>query len=297
MKEIDELSGTETTGHEWDGLKELNSPLPRWWVWIFLITVIWAVWYMVIYPAWPTLSGATKGTSGYTQYKELKENQAEIIKRQNNYLQRFEKASFKEIMRDPELYAFAVAGGASAFKDNCATCHGTGGEGATGYPNLNDDDWLWGGTLTEIYKTLQYGIRADNLDTHLSQMPAFGKDGLLNKKELMAVTNYVLAISGGKVEKDFSTGSKVFKNQCASCHGPDGEGMQEFGAPNLTDKIWLKGGDKQSIYNSIFYAKSGMMPAWIDRLDDNTLRQLTVYLHHLGGGEEEYNHESAKQRR
>ena len=288
QKDIDDISGVETTGHEWDGLKELNNPLPRWWVWIFLVSVIWSAWYFVVYPSWPTLSGATEGTSGYTQFKELAKSQNEIQARQQAYLSKFEKASFQEILEDPELYAFATAGGASAFKDNCATCHGAGGAGAPGYPNLNDDDWLWGGTLSDIHQTLQHGIRVEgNYDTRLSQMPAFGKDGLLERGEIEAVVDYVLSLSGGKTKGHEAQGETIFRQQCASCHGMDGTGLQEFGAPNLTDKIWLYGGDRHSIYKSVSNSRAGMMPAWGKRLDENTLRQLTIYLHQLGGGEEE----------
>lgn len=301
-KEIDKVTGVETTGHEWDGLKELNNPLPRWWLWVFYATVVWSIWYWVIYPAWPTLTGHTQGTANYTQFSELAESQSEIIARQKVYLDRFERASFEQILNDPELYAFAMAGGASAFKDNCATCHGTGGAGAPGYPNLNDDDWLWGGTLNDIHHTLLYGIRADNIDSHVSQMPAFGKDGLLKPDEINAVIEYVVALSGeathsvktpndhhGKptksnIQNDID-GGVIFKSQCASCHGEDGKGLHEFGAPNLTDKIWLYGGDRASLYETISNSRAGMMPAWKDRLDENTIRQLTVYLHQLGGGE------------
>ena len=287
-KDIDDVSGVETTGHEWDGLKELNNPLPRWWVWVFLITVIWSLWYFVVYPSWPTLSGATEGTSGYTQFKELAESQQEIQDRQQAYLDRFEKASDKEVLDDPELYAFAMAGGASAFKDNCATCHGTGGAGAKGYPNLIDDDWLWGGRLDDIHQTLLHGIRVQgSYDTRLSQMPAFGKDKLLNKDDLNAVVDYVMTLSGEEAKPNFERGQVVFRKQCASCHGPKGKGLREFGAPNLTDKIWLYGGDRGSVYESVFYARAGMMPAWGERLDENTIRQLTIYLHQLGGGEDD----------
>ena len=284
-KEIDEISGVETTGHEWDGLKELNNPLPRWWVWVFIITCVWSAWYYVIYPAWPVPGGATEGSSGYTQYKELKKSQAEITARQAKYLERFEGATYEEIMNDAELYAFALAGGKSAFKDNCATCHGTGAEGGMGYPNLNDDDWLWGGKLEDIHQTLEYGIRDNNIDTRLSQMPAFGKDGLLKRDEIDAVVDYVLSMSGQKTHGHEAQGRTVFKQQCASCHGEDGKGLDEFGAPNLTDKIWLYGGDRAEIFDTVYNSREGMMPAWGGRLDENTIKQLTVYVHELGGGE------------
>jgi cytochrome c oxidase cbb3-type subunit 3 len=285
QKDIDELSGVETTGHEWDGLKELNNPLPRWWLWVFYICVIWSVWYWVIYPAWPTLSGATKGTGEYTQFSELKKSQAEIEARQAAYLERFETASLDKIMRDPELYAFAIAGGKSAFKDNCATCHGTGAMGSKGYPNLNDDDWLWGGHLWDIHQTLKFGIRSDHPETRVSQMPAFGKDGLLKKEEIDAVVDYVLTLSGGKRHETYAQGREIFKSQCASCHGDRALGLVKYGAPNLTDKIWLYGGDRETVYKTVFYARGGVMPAWENRLDANTLKQLTVYLHQLGGGQ------------
>ena len=302
-KDIDKVTGVETTGHEWDGLKELNNPLPRWWVWVFIICCIWSAWYCVVYPSWPVPGGATVGTLGYTQYGELRESQQEIIDRQSAYLEKFDGSSFDEILNDPELYAFAIAGGASAFKDNCATCHGTGGEGGMGYPNLRDDDWIWGGKLSDIHQTLQYGIRADNIDSRVSQMPAFGKDGLLKDKEINAVVDYVMAWSAhgeedahgsdhhgeshGKShgETDIELGATIFKEQCASCHGPDGKGLEEFGAPNLTDDIWLYGDDRETVFNTVYYARAGMMPAWKDRLDPNTIKQLTVYLYEMSGGQ------------
>ncbi len=286
-KDIDEVSGVETTGHEWDGLKELNNPLPRWWLWVLYATILWSIWYCIIYPAWPIPGGHTEGTGGYTQFKELADSQKEIRDRQKVYLDRFETADMADILEDKELYAFAMAGGASSFKDNCATCHGTGGVGAKGYPVLIDDDWLWGGKLSDIHDTLMYGIRADNIDTRISQMPAFGKDGMLKTKEIDAVVDYVFSLSGQKTHGHEQIGQPIFKEQCASCHGEDGRGLREFGAPNLTDKIWLYGGDRDSVFETIYSARAGMMPAWGERLDQNTIKQLTVYLHQLGGGEEE----------
>ena len=288
-KEIDTVSGVETTGHEWDGLKELNNPLPRWWVWVFLVCILWSIWYFVVYPAWPVLGtenqGATVGTSGYTQFKELKSSQEEIMARQKAYLSDFQKASFEEIMHNPALYSFAMAGGAAAFKDNCATCHGSGAEGSKGYPNLNDDDWLWGGKIDEIHTTLLHGIRVQgDYDTRLSQMPAFGKDGVLTKEQIHGVVEYVLAMHEGHADVS-STGGVIYREQCASCHGEDGRGDHAFGAPNLRDAIWLYGRSEKEIYHSIYNARAGMMPAWKDRLDQDTIRQLAIYVHQLGGGE------------
>lgn len=283
--DIDSVTGVETTGHEWDGLKELNNPLPRWWLWVFLVTIIWSIGYFIVYPAWPVPGGHTKGIGGYTQFKELAESQAEIVARQAGYLERFSKASFQEIMEDPELYAFANAGGATAFKNNCATCHGSGAQGAKGYPNLNDDDWLWGGKLADIYQTLKFGIRSGHDEAHFSQMPAFGRDGLLKRDEIHDVVDYVLTLSGSAQKDSFAKGASIFKSQCAVCHGAEGKGGLDVGAPNLSDKIWLYGGTREAIFESIYNSRAGVMPAWGTRLDENTLRELAVYIHQLGGGQ------------
>lgn len=297
-KPIDSVSGIETTGHEWDEIQELNNPMPRWWLWVWFATIVWGAWYVVVYPTWPTSDGSTAGTSGYTQYKELYQSQQEILARQAKYLEGFEKASFDEVLKDPALYTFAVTGGKIAFKDNCATCHGSGGAGAKGYPNLNDDDWLWAGDIDGIYETLLHGIRADNLDTRLSQMPAFGKEGLLNRQQIDSVVDYVLSLSPqyqhddghhGKVREvsaeSLQKGAAVFQENCASCHGADAKGDRSVGAPNLTDAIWLYGSDRADVFTSVYNSRAGVMPAWKQRLDDNTIRQLTLYVHQLGGGE------------
>lgn len=284
--ETDKISGVQTTGHEWDGLKELNNPLPRWWVWVFVVCCIWSAWYFVVYPSWPIPGGATKGTSGYTEYKELEASQAEIAARQQAYLEKFNKASFDDIMKDKELYAFAVAGGNAAFKTNCAVCHGSGAEGSKGFPNLNDNDWLWGGKISDIYTTIQYGIRSGHEQARTSQMPSFGKDGILDKGQIDSVVEYVMSISKGEA-KDSMPGYKVFQENCAACHGADAKGGREFGAPNLSDNIWLYGGEKEDITNTVVNAHAGVMPTWKARLDDATIRQLAIYVHQLGGGEPE----------
>lgn len=283
-KEIDQVSGVETTGHEWDGLKELNNPLPRWWLWVFYVTIVWSIGYWVVYPAWPVPAGATKGTAGWTQFSRLEKSQQDIAARQAGYIENFKAASFEQIMNDEQLYAFAIAGGAAAFKDNCATCHGTGGAGGRGYPNLNDDDWLWGGTIEDIHQTLQYGIRSGHADTRVSMMPAFGKDGLMSREDIATVVDYVAKLP--QQGHDLSSkGYALFQQNCASCHGPEAKGGRTFGAPNLTDGIWLYAGTRDTIYKTVYNGRSGVMPYWKGRLDDNTIRQLAVYVHSLGGGE------------
>lgn len=288
-QEKDQLSGVETTGHEWDGLKELNNPAPRWWLWVFFVTVIWAIGYWVVYPAWPTLSGenergGTKGKWEWTQYKKLQQEQAEILARRGEFADKIAVHSLEEIQANPELYAFAVAGGKTMFKENCAACHGTGAQGGKGYPNLNDDDWIWGGDLNAIYTTLKHGVRAiDDAETRNSMMPAFGKDGTLDKTQIADVAAYVLSLSGKGNTTE--SGATVYAENCAVCHGEDGKGLREMGAPNLADAIWLYGSDTNSITAQIHNPKHGIMPAWGVRLSDETIKQLAIYVHSLGGGE------------
>lgn len=287
-KEKDQLSGIETTGHEWDGIKELNLPAPRWWLWVFLITIIWAIGYWVIYPAWPVPGGNTQGTSGWTQHKELAQQQDLIVAQQQQYLDRFHSASLEQISKDPDLYKFARAGGAAAFKEHCAACHGTGASGGHGYPNLNDDDWLWGSTLDDIYHTIKVGVRSSHPDTRTTLMPAFGKDGVLKRAEIEDVAEYVQKLyEGDKTEQTpaYQHGKAVFKANCAACHGDNGQGDREKGAPRLNDAIWLYGSDKASIIQQVTNPRHGVMPTWENRLSDDTIKELTIYVHSLGGGE------------
>lgn len=280
-KEKDEISGVETTGHEWDGLKELNNPAPRWWLWVFFVTVIWSFGYWVVYPAWPTISGNTKGIKEWTQHKKLKDEQAEIAGRRGEFAEKIKGSTLADIQASPELYAYAQSAGKTIFRENCAACHGTGAQGGKGYPNLNDDDWLWGGDLESIYKTLRHGIRSGHGEARESQMPAFG--GSLKKEEIEQVAEYVLSLSGGAQTNE--AGMEIFKQNCASCHGEDGKGGRAFGAPNLADALWLYGGEKNDLIHQISAPRHGVMPAWESRLPDDTIKALTIYVHSLGGGE------------
>lgn len=283
--ETDKISGVETTGHEWDGIKELNNPLPRWWLWLFYLTIIFSIGYWIVYPAWPTVSGHTAGIFGWTQYKKLATEQGEIQATQSAWLEKFRQADLLQIQNDKDLYAFALAGGAAAFKNNCAQCHSTGATGNMGYPNLNDDDWLWTGGIEGIQQTILYGIRSGHEQGRVSQMPSFGRDGLLKSSEIPVMADYVLTLSGAPRTATYDEGVKIFAQNCASCHGTDGKGGREVGAPNLTDDIWLYGGDRNTLIQTITNGRTGIMPYWAGRLDDDTIRELTIYVHSLGGGE------------
>lgn len=273
----------ETTGHSWDGIEEYGNPAPRWWLIVWVISIIWAIIYWFFYPSWPIASGNNKGLKNWSSKSELKEEQITLEKNKALYLEKFSNANFKQIESDPILMKFALAGGRAAFKENCAACHGSGSNGGKGFPNLNDDDWLYGGKIEDIYTTLLYGIRSNHKKTRSSMMPAFGMDQILTKDEIESVADYVLNLSSK--ENHNSKGEQIFKSQCASCHGIDGKGNREIGAPNLTDAIWLYGKNKSDVIETITYSRAGVMPSWIGRLDDNTIKQLAIYVHSLGGGE------------
>lgn len=284
-KHIDEISGVETTGHEWDGIRELNNPLPRWWLWTFYLTIVWAVLYMVAYPAIPLVSGATKGLLGYSSRADVAAELAGAKDAQKVYLDRIAAATVDEIKADPELLSFAIAGGSSAFKVNCAQCHGSGASGSAGYPNLNDDDWLWGGKPEQIYQTISHGIRFNEAsETRVSEMPAFGD--IITADQSKQVAAYVVSLTGTPSDAALvEPGKTVFAENCASCHGEDAKGGQDFGAPNLADAIWLYGGSEAEIAAQMARPKHGMMPAWSVRLGDTTVKQLAVFVHSLGGGQ------------
>lgn len=284
--EKDAVSGTETTGHEWDGIKELNTPLPSWWVYVFWATVIWSIGYWVVYPSFPSANGYFAGLFETTNRKELIADMAEAKAEKAVFLDRIAAMNVADIKDDPQLLAFSMAGAKAAFGENCAACHGTGGAGGPGYPSLIDDDWLWGGDVETIEETIRVGIRADNDDTRSSEMPAFGADELLDRDEVNDVVNFVMSLSGRAEDPAAAArGAMVFEESCASCHGADAKGDRDFGAPNLTDGIWLYGGDKAAITETVMFSRKGVMPAWQGRLDDEAIKMIAVYVNALGGGE------------
>lgn len=284
-KDIDQLSGVETTGHEWDGIKELNNPLPRWWLWTFYACIVWAIGYTVLYPAWPLVSSATSGVLGYSSRGAYAQTMASLETANSAIVSRIAEAPIADLLADPESARFATAAGASAFKVNCSQCHGTGAAGGPGYPNLNDDAWIWGGTIEEIYLTIAHGVRsATDPDTRYNIMPNFGADDLLDSASITAVASYVAGLSGLEGGDSNATGTQVFAENCAACHGDGGIGMPELGGPNLTDKIWLYEGSLQAITAQINRPRHGMMQAWSEKLDDATVKELAIYVHGLGGG-------------
>jgi cytochrome c oxidase cbb3-type subunit 3 len=284
-KHVDEATGTETVGHEWDGIEELDTPLPRWWLITFILTCVFALGYVIFYPAIPLASTATKGTLGWSSAGDLEAEMARYQAKRAPILKAIAATPVEALPANPELMRQAIEGGRAAFKVHCVQCHGAGAAGSKGYPNLNDDDWLWGGDLISLETTLTHGIRnPDHDETRQSQMPAFGE--VLQGHEIAQVVAYVRTLSGAeKPSRKSAAGAEIFANNCAACHGEGGKGGREFGAPNLADGIWLYGGDTATLTHTVKYSRGGVMPRWNNRLDPVTIRMLAAYVHSLGGGE------------
>lgn len=295
MKKPVEQKEVETTGHSWDGIKEYNNPLPRWWLWMFYATIVWGIGYFIAYPAWPLINSATRGVLGYSTRAEVAEQIAAVNARNADLETRLASADLNTISDDAALHNYAVQGGGAVFRNNCSQCHGAGAAGvkAAGYPNLLDDAWLWGGTIDDIAITVRHGIRNEQSpDSRWSEMPAFGRDELLGDEEIAQVVHYVRQISGQEYEAALATpGAEVFELNCASCHAEDGTGDRELGAPNLTDAIWLYGGTVDTLTETVVNARFGVMPAWSSEfrsaggLSDSQINAVAAYVHQLGGGE------------
>jgi cytochrome c oxidase cbb3-type subunit 3 len=286
-KEIDQVTGVETTGHVWDGdLKELNKPLPKWWLYVLYATIVWSIGYWIVYPAWPTMTDYTKGVIGYSQRGEVSKQVADARTAQSTYFAQIEATPLDQIQNNQELMPFVMAGGAAVFGDNCGPCHGKGAQGGPGYPNLNDDDWLWGGSPEAIEHTIKYGIRSGHDEARDMAMPRFGLDGMLEPAQIDDIAQYVMSLSGNATDEAAAArGAPLFADNCAACHGESGQGNVDLGAPNLTDSIWLYGGDLADIKKSIETGRGGVMPYWAGRLDPVTIKMLTAYVHALGGGQ------------
>lgn len=285
--EKDDVTGVMTTGHEWDGVKELNNPLPSWWLYVFYASILFAIGYVVLYPAIPMGSSYTKGLLGHSERLRVADELATAKAAQGTYLTRIGETELGAIRSDPDLLNFSLAGGRAVFADNCAGCHGSGATGGPGYPSLQDDDWIWGGSIEAIHQTITHGIRweADD-DTRFSEMPRFGADGILTAPQISQVANYVLGLSGSPHDAtEAQEGEQLFVDNCVACHGEKGEGNQELGAPRLSDQIWLFGGSREAVIAQIAAPHQGVMPAWTGRLDDATIKMLAVYVHSLGGGQ------------
>lgn len=281
------VSEVASTGHSWDGIEEYDNPLPRWWLWTFYATIVWAVGYTIAYPAWPLVTGATRGVLGTTVRGEVAAEIARFNAQNAPVEERLTQVALADIPQDPELLNYSVNAGGAIFRTWCAQCHGSGAAGAKGYPNLLDNDWLWGGTIEDIHQTVTHGIRSpEDGDTRYSEMPRFGRDELLDNAQIAQVANYVLSLSGEAPDPAAAeAGAAIFAEQCVACHGEDGTGDRAQGAPNLADAVWLYGGDLGSVEKVIHDGPFGVMPEWSTRLSEAQVRAVATYVHGLGGGE------------
>ncbi|MFW2588974.1 cytochrome-c oxidase, cbb3-type subunit III [Sagittula sp. SSi028] len=282
----------ETTGHSWDGIEEYNKPLPKWWLYTFYLCIVWGIGYSILYPAWPGISGATKGILGFSTRGEVAQDIASVEEANASINHELAAADLVALTQDSsaDLHRYADNAGGAIFRSFCSQCHGAGAQGAVGYPNLQDDAWLWGGSIEEIYTTVKTGIRQESDEDWVrqSQMPAFGRDGLLERSDIRAVVNHVMTLSDNTAldATVLDHGAEVYADNCAACHGDDGAGDRTQGAPNLTDQIWLYGGDYDALYETIYSARYGQMPAMGGaQLTEAELRAVSIYVHGLGGGE------------
>ncbi len=276
-----------TTGHTWDGIEEFDNPMPRWWLWIFYATILWGVIYTILFPAWPLVNSATAGVLGWSSRADVNAEIAAVEEANAPINERLASAELTAIPGDAELNGYAISSGAAVFRTWCAQCHGSGAAGAKGYPNLLDDSWLWGGDMENIYLTIAHGIRNEDSDeARYSEMPAFGRDELLSEEEIDQVVNYVMSLSGEPNDASVvEAGSVIYADNCAACHGEDAGGDPFQGAPNLSDAIWLYGGDYGTLVETVHNSRFGVMPAWNTRLTEAQVRAVTAYVHQLGGGE------------
>lgn len=284
VKDRDPLTGHQTTGHEWDGITELNTRVPRI-VWIaIIVTHVWALAVWILLPAWPLVSSYTKGVLGIDQQEEVEQDILRAGLARSDWLSAIDEMPIEEIRADPELMSRIASTAPALFGDNCAACHGAAAAGGPGFPSLVDEAWLWGGDAEAVMETLRVGINAQHPDTRWAQMLAFGRDGILSRGEIRSVAGYVQSLSGAEVAPEvLETGTTVFADNCASCHGADGRGNTDLGAPNLTDDFWIYGGDAASIYRTIWDGRQGVMPSWEERLSHADRKMLTVYLQELAG--------------
>ncbi|WP_108816308.1 cytochrome-c oxidase, cbb3-type subunit III [Loktanella sp. Alg231-35] len=284
-RKVDEETGVETTGHSWDGIEELNNPLPRWWLWTLYLTIIWGIGYTIAYPAWPMVSGATAGVMGWSTRENVANDIAAHDGQNANLVAALLEADMAALPENADLNRYAVARGGAVFRAQCSQCHGSGAAGAVGYPNLLDDDWLWGGEMEQIVYSVTHGIRNEtDPDAHWSQMPAFGD--IFTREETTATVEYLVSLASPEFDATLAEeGAVLFLDNCAACHGDAAMGDRAIGAPNLADAIWLYGGDRDTLAYSIENARFGVMPAWGQRLSDEDVRAVSAYVHALGGGE------------
>ncbi|MFN4129081.1 MAG: cytochrome-c oxidase, cbb3-type subunit III [Paracoccaceae bacterium] len=283
VEERDPVLGYLTTGHDWNGIKELNSPVPRIVFAFMVVTHLYALVAWFLLPTWPLGQTFTKGLLGIDQKTSVAADMATANAARAGWMDALATSDFDVIRTDAELMTRALATAEPLFGQNCQVCHGAGGIGGPGYPRLNDNIWIWGGMADEIATTLRVGINSDHPDTHFAQMPAFGRDGIISWVEIAVLTDYVQTLGNGVIPDDPSEGAGLFQANCAGCHGEDARGLEGSGAPNLTDADWLYGGDPANLRHGRIAGRQGKMPSWQSRLTEAEIRALALYVEGLAG--------------
>jgi cytochrome c oxidase cbb3-type subunit 3 len=288
LGERDPVTGRHTTGHEWNGIEELETPVPRVVLFFLAATTLFAIGYWILMPAWPLGVSYTKGLLGFDQREVVTRQVRDAASARAAWTDRIERASFEEIAADETLMRHVRETGRTLFADNCAVCHGVKGTGGPGFPNLAAGAWLWGGDPATIAETIRIGINSTNESTRVSQMMAFGRDGVLTGQQVLSVGAYVRSLSGQKLSEAergrLDAGKEVFTANCVVCHGDNGKGKRDVGAPDLTDSHWIYGADAQSVHTTIYGGRQGYMPHWQDRLSPVEIKMLTLYVLALDGG-------------
>jgi cytochrome c oxidase cbb3-type subunit 3 len=276
----DPHTGHMTTGHEWNGIIELNTPVPRVIYFFLIVTALFALGYWVLMPAWPIGSTYTKGLLGIDQRDIVSQSLKQATLDRATWTARIESEDFAQIRNDPALMQAVRETGRALFGDNCAACHGRHATGGKGYPNLTTNAWLWGGSPETIAETIRVGINSAHPETRTSQMMAFGRDGVLKRDEIENVVAFVRNLSNPAAAPadKAAAGKAVFADNCASCHGENGKGNTELGAPDLTDAFWIYGGDPETLYTTVWGGRQGHMPTWETRLSALDRKILALYL-------------------
>jgi cytochrome c oxidase cbb3-type subunit 3 len=281
LEKHDPVTGQMTTGHEWNGIEELDTPIPRVALFFLVTTALFALGYWILMPAWPLGVTYTRGLLGFDQREVVTRQVEAAAVTRADWADRVMALDYGEIRADPALMAVVNEAGHALFGDNCAVCHGTAGTGGPGFPNLAAGAWRWGGEPETIHETIRVGVNSGHDESRMSQMMAFGRDGVLERDQVRAVAAYVRSLSEPSVDAS-GDGAEIFADNCSACHGEDGKGMAELGAPDLTDDIWLYGGDAASVRASIHGGRQGHMPHWEGRLGPLEMKVLTLYVGGLG---------------
>ncbi|NEJ72527.1 cytochrome-c oxidase, cbb3-type subunit III [Rhizobium phaseoli] len=286
IEEIDQITGRRTTGHIWNGIKELDTPIPRGVLLFLIVTHLFALLWWILLPAWPLGTTYTKGLIGGDQKQTVERKIVAAATSRVPLTTKIEKASFDEIRADGQLMSKVNSSGHQLFGDNCAACHGRDGKGGQNYPDLTDNDWLWGGEPEQIVETLTVGVNSRHSNSRVSQMPAFGADEMLDRKQVTDVAAYVYSLSNSatseEITGDIQAGRELFKNTCASCHGDNAKGKSDLGAPNLTDASWVYGGTLSRIVETVHGGRQGHMPTWDERLTPAEIKILALYVSGMG---------------